>query len=67
MSKSNQKDTKRGNGKEKEKIPVTFNRQQLDLIDENAGMLGNTRAEIVRNIVINWLLQNKDRCKKEQK
>ena len=43
--------------KEKEKIPVTFNKEQLKLIENNKGVLGNTKAEIVRNIVINWLLE----------
>jgi len=45
--------------KDKEKIPVTFNVEQLKLIEEHRGILGNTRAEIIRNIVINWILNNK--------
>ncbi len=56
MSKSNSKDTK----KVKEKIPVTFNKEQIELIERFMGIMGNTRAEIVRNIVINWLLQQKE-------
>lgn len=43
--------------KEKEKIPITFNSEQLKLIEEHTGILGNTKAEIIRNIVINWLLE----------
>lgn len=41
----------------KEKIPVTFNERQLAFISGYLGILGNTKAEIVRNIVINWLLE----------
>jgi hypothetical protein len=47
--------------KDKEKIPITFNREQLKLIEENRGVLGNTKAEIVRNIVINWLLERRNK------
>lgn len=43
--------------KEKNKIPITFNSEQLKLIEGYTGVLGNTKAEIVRNIVINWLLE----------
>lgn len=46
------KDTK----KEKEKIPVTFNEKQLEMIEKYFGILGNTKAEIIRNIVINWII-----------
>jgi hypothetical protein len=56
MPKSIPKETK----KEKGKIPVTFNSEQLTLIEKFNGVMGNTRAEIVRNIVINWLLQQKE-------
>jgi len=53
MSKGNSKVTQ----KEKEKIPVTFNSEQLKIIEKYTGIMGNTRAEIIRNIVINWLLE----------
>lgn len=43
--------------KEKNKIPITFNSEQLKLIEGYNGVLGNTKAEIIRNIVINWLLE----------
>ncbi|MFH1248579.1 MAG: hypothetical protein V1660_00310 [archaeon] len=56
MPKSIQKETK----KEKGKIPVTFNSEQLALIEKFNGVMGNTRAEVIRNIVINWLLQQKE-------
>ena len=58
MSKGNLKVSKKEEGEMiKEKIPITFNEQQLSLINEYKGVLGNTKAEIVRNIVINWLLE----------
>ena len=63
MIKSNQKVTEKRNGTrekmKKEKIPVTFNEEQLKLIENFEGVLGNTKAEIVRNIVINWILEKK--------
>lgn len=43
--------------KEKNKVPITFNSEQLKLIESYTGVLGNTKAEIIRNIVINWLLE----------
>jgi hypothetical protein len=43
--------------KAKGKIPVTFNEKQLEMIEKHAGVLGNTKAEIIRNIVINWILE----------
>ena len=55
MTKRNQKVIE----KRKEKIPITFNEEQLKLIEEFGGILGNTKAEIVRNIVINWILEKK--------
>lgn len=64
MPKSNLKDTKRGKGKLK--IPITFNQQQIELIEKFMGMMGNTKAEIIRNIVINWLLQQELKEVKEE-
>ena len=43
--------------KESDKIQVTFNKAQLDFIDEFKGLFGDTRAEVVRYIVANWLLE----------
>ena len=40
------------------KIPVTLNSAQLKLIESYEGILGNTKAEVIRNIVINWVLNN---------
>ena len=51
-----------------EKIQVTFNKSQLELINKFRGIFGNTRAEVVRYIVTNWLLdkvvKNEKRYKK---
>lgn len=57
MAKGDQKVTK----KDKEKIPVTFNDEQLKLIEKYSGIMGNTKAEIVRNIVINWILGKEEK------
>lgn len=53
--KGSQKDTK----KRKEKIPITFNDEQIKLIEKYEGIMGNTKAEIIRNIVINWLIEKR--------
>ena len=63
MIKSNLKVTEKRREVKKEKIPVTFNEEQLKLIENFGGVLGNTKAEIVRNIVINWILEKKGRGK----
>jgi hypothetical protein len=55
MPKDNQKVAR----KAKNKIPVTFNEEQIRLIEQYQGIMGDTKAEIIRNIVINWLLNNK--------
>lgn len=47
--------------KDAEKVQVTFNKAQLGLLDRYKGIFGNSRAEVVRHIVANWLLE------KEQK
>ncbi len=47
-----------GRGEEAEKVQVTFNSSQLGLVDKYKGVFGNTRAEIVRHIVANWLFDN---------
>lgn len=52
MPSGTQKDTKN----KKEKIPITFNAEQLRLIEKYQGIMGDSKAEIIRNIVINWLL-----------
>lgn len=46
---------------ETEKIQVTFNKSQLELIDTLRGIFGNSRAEVVRYIVTNWLFDKRDK------
>ncbi len=53
------KEVSKVSNKVKNKIPITFNDIQLKLIEEHIGILGNTKAEVIRNIVINWLLTKK--------
>jgi len=43
--------------KESDKIQVTFNQTQLQFIDKFKGIFGDTKAEVVRYIVANWLLE----------
>lgn len=42
-----------------EKVQVTFNKAQLELIDHFKGIFGTSRPEIVRHIVTNWIFENK--------
>ena len=39
------------------KVQVTFNKAQLELIDQLKGIFGNSRSEVVRHIVTNWLFE----------
>lgn len=50
--------------KDSNKIQVTFNAAQLRMMDEFKGIFGDTRPEVVRHIVANWLL---DRTKRGDK
>ena len=45
--------------KDSDKIQVTFNQTQLQFIDEFKGLFGDSRAEVIRYIVANWLLEKK--------
>jgi len=40
-----------------ERVQVTFSKDQLRLIRNYKGMLGDSDPEIIRNIVVNWLLE----------
>ena len=44
-----------------EKVQVTFNKAQLQLIDQFKGIFGNSRAEVVRYIVANWIFDKKQK------
>jgi len=46
--------------KEFNKIPVTFNDKQWEEIEKYRGIFGNKRAEIVRSIVLNWIINKKE-------
>lgn len=48
----------RQKAEEAEKVQVTFNNSQIEFIDRHKGILGSTRAEIVRHIVATWLFDN---------
>ncbi len=37
------------------RIQITFTKEQWEIIENMKGEMGNTDAEIVRNIVIAWL------------
>ncbi|WP_324735093.1 hypothetical protein VFC49_07925 [Thermococcus sp. SY098] len=37
------------------RVQVTFTKNQWELIEKFRGILGQTDAEIVRNIVLTWL------------
>ncbi len=41
--------------KEIKRVQVTFTKNQWELIENFRGVLGQTDAEIVRNIVLTWL------------
>ena len=39
------------------KIQVSFSERQLELLDRLKGELGETDADVVRNVVIAWLAE----------
>lgn len=39
------------------RIHLTFSEEQWELIEKSKGIMGNTDAEIVRNIVLAWLAE----------
>ena len=57
----------KGNLKETNKIPVTFNDSQWEHIDKYRGILGDTRAEVIRNIVLNWIISKEEMRLNENK
>jgi hypothetical protein len=52
--------------KETERVQPTFNKGQIELIRSFRGVLGDTNSEIVRSIVVNWLLKNADLVKNKK-
>jgi hypothetical protein len=43
-----------------ERVQITFSKDQLKLIREYKGMLGDNDPEVIRTIVINWLLERSE-------
>lgn len=39
------------------RIQITLTKDQLELIESFRGRMGNTQAEIVRNIILAWLAE----------
>jgi len=39
------------------RVQVTFNSQQWEIVSKMKGSLGNTDADVVRNIVLAWLAE----------
>jgi len=44
--------------KDSKKIQIILTKEQYELIQKLHGEMGNSTSEIVRNIIINWLLEN---------
>jgi len=44
--------------KDSKKIQVILTKEQYEIIKKLRGEMGNSDSEIIRNIVVNWLLQN---------
>jgi len=42
---------------EKIRVQVLFTQEQYDIIQKLKGELGLTNSEVIRNIVVNWLLE----------
>ena len=41
----------------KKRVQVSFSEEQMEIIKEMSGEMGNTNSEIVRSIVISWLAE----------
>lgn len=50
---------------EPNKIPVTFNDNQWEHIEKYKGIFGEKRAEIIRVIVLNWLIEQREVIKQK--
>ena len=51
------------------RVQVTFTNEQWEMIESMKGEMGNTTAEIVRNIVLAWLAEKSlisERIKKKK-
>jgi len=52
--------------KEVVKVQATFTKKQMELIRKYQDVFGETDAEIVRAIVMNWLISKKEGDKNER-
>jgi predicted DNA-binding protein len=48
----------KGVEKDSKKIQIILTKEQYELIQKLRGEMGNSTSEIVRNIIIHWLLEN---------
>ena len=46
------------NNKEKRRVQVIFTREQYEILQKLKGEMGSSDSEVVRNIVLNWLMEN---------
>ena len=46
------------NKRESKRIQVVFTQEQYDLLQKLKGEMGSSDSEVVRNIVLNWLMEN---------
>jgi len=53
--------------KEVVKVQVTFTKKQMEVMKEYQDIFGESDAEIVRAIVMNWLALKKEGSKNENK
>ena len=53
--------------KEVVKVQATFTKKQMGLIRNYRDVFGEGDAEIVRAIVMNWLVSKKEKCENEKK
>jgi hypothetical protein len=53
--------------KEVVKVQATFTKKQMGLIRNYKDVFGESDAEIIRAIVVNWLISKKGKCENEKK
>lgn len=54
---------KRGVKKEVVKVQATFTKKQMELLRQYKNIFGETDAELVRAVVMNWLISKKEEDK----
>lgn len=58
---------RKGNQMDTIKIPISLNKEQLEVIERLQGVYGNSPASVIRNILVMWIHQNVELPKKENK